>query len=71
MYSILLKSNINSDKYSYLLKSDGEVYTTDDLETLGSKVAELLNTYTMQQIIPIKNCIINNNIIIEEAVAKN
>ena len=69
MYSILIKSGIASDKYSYYLKSDGEVYTTDNLTVLGAKVAELLNTYTLGQIVPIKNCIIENNITITEVQA--
>ena len=67
MYSILIKSGIASDKYSYYLKSDGAIYTTDDLGVLGQKVAELLNTYTLGQIVPIKNCVIENNITITEA----
>lgn len=69
MYSILIKS-VASDKYSYYLKSDGAVYTTDDLESLGTKVVELLNTYTLGQIVPIKNCVITNNIVITEAQAE-
>ena len=68
MYSILIKSGIASDKFSYYLKSDGEVYTTDSLVTLGEKVAELLNSFTLGQIVPIKNCVITNNITITEAV---
>ena len=66
MYSILIKTGIATDKYSYYLKSDGAIYTTDDLTVLGEKVAELLNTYTLGQIVPIKNCTITNNITIEE-----
>lgn len=65
MYSILLKV-ASGDKYSYYLNTNGEVYTTNSLETLGSKVAELLNTYTLDRIVPIKNCNVKNNITIEE-----
>jgi hypothetical protein len=68
MYSILLKTNATSDKFSYYLKNDGQVYTTDSLTALGEKVAELLKTYTLGQIVPIKNCIIQKNIEITEAV---
>ena len=68
MYSILIKAGIAGDKYSYYLKSDGEVYTTDSLVTLGEKVAELLKTYTLGQIVPIKNCVVESNITITEAV---
>lgn len=70
MYSILIKTSSTSDKYSYYLKSDGGIYTTDDLTVLGTKVAELLNTYTLGQIVPIKNCTITNNITIAEVVAE-
>lgn len=69
MYSILIKTGIASDKFSYYLKSDGAIYTTDSLEVLGTKIAELLNTYTLGQIIPIKNCIITNNIVVTEVQA--
>ena len=71
MYSILIKAGTASDKYSYYLNADGAIYTTDDLEVLGAKVAELLNTYTMGQIVPIKNCIITNNITISEVTAND
>ena len=66
MYSILIRNGVASDKYSYYLKNDGAIYTTDDLTILGEKVAELLNTYTLGQIVPIKNCVITNNITIKE-----
>jgi len=70
LYSILIKANTTSDKYSYLLKSDGAVYTTDSLELLGAKIAELLNTYTLGQIVPIKNCVVTSNITVAEAVGE-
>ena len=66
MYSILLKAT-SSDKYSYYLNSDGEIYTTNDLTALGEKVGELLNTYTLERIVPVKNCIVTRNITIEES----
>ena len=69
MYSILIKTGNASNKYSYYLKSDGAIYTTDDLTSLGEKVAELLNTYTLGQIVPIKNCIIESNITVTEVQA--
>jgi len=68
MYSILIKTGIASDKLSYYLKSDGAIYTTDDLTVLGEKIAELLKTYTLGQIVPIKNCVIANNIVVTEAL---
>jgi len=68
MYSIMIKAQA-ADKYSFYLNSDSTIYTTDSLETLGNKVAELLNTYTLNQILPIKNCVITNNIVITEATA--
>jgi hypothetical protein len=67
MYSILIQTSPNSGKYSYYLNSDATVYTTDDLTALGTKVGELLETYVMSQIVPIKNCIIEKNITITEA----
>ena len=67
MYSILIKAT-SGDKYSFYLNNDGEIYTTNSLEDLGDKVGELLNTYTLERILPIKNCIVTRNITIEEAV---
>lgn len=66
MYSILIKTT-SGDKYSFYLNNDGVVYTTDSLEDLGDKVGELLNTYTLERILPIKNCVVTRNITIEEA----
>lgn len=68
MYSILIKTQA-ADKYSYFLNSDSTVYTTDSLEALGNKIAELLKTYTLNQIVPIKNCVITNNIVVTEVTA--
>ena len=70
MYSILLKINPSADKMVYYLNADGTVYAVNDLEVLGAKVAELLNKYTLGQIIPIKNCTVANNITITEAVSE-
>ena len=67
MYSILIQTSINSGKYSYYLNADGTIYTADDLTTLGTKVGELLENYVLGQIVPIKNCIIQKNIVITEA----
>lgn len=63
MYSILILSN---SKYTYYLNSDGSVYTADDLTTVGSKVADLLSTYTLSQLKVVKNCTITNAITVEE-----
>lgn len=70
MYSILLKTNLASDKFSYYLKSDGQIYTTDSLDSLGEKIVELLKTYTLGQIIPVKNCIVTTTIAVQEATAE-
>lgn len=70
MYSLLIKTGSTSDKYSYYLKSDGEIFTTDDLEVMGAKVVELLHTYTLGQLVVVKNCKITNNIKIEEVEAE-
>jgi len=67
MYSILIQTTPNSGKYSYYLNADGTIYIAEDLTALGIKVGELLNTYILGQIIPIKNCIIQKNIEITEA----
>ena len=66
MYSIFIKTT-SSDKYSYYLNSDGEIYTTDSLEALGEKIGELLDTYTLERIVPVKNCVVTRNITVEEA----
>lgn len=70
MYSILLKTNSTSDKFSYYLKSDGQIYTTDSLDSLGEKIVELLKTYTLEQIVPIKNCVITTTIDVQEVIAE-
>lgn len=66
MYSIFIKSN-SGDRFTYYLNSDGEIYTTDDLTVLGEKIGDLLKTYTLDKIVPVKNCIITKNIVVEEA----
>lgn len=63
MYSILILSN---SKYTYYLNSDGSVYTADDLTTVGSKIADLLSTYTLSQLTVVKNCTITSAITVEE-----
>ena len=67
MYSILIKVP-SGDKYSFYLNNDGEIYTTNDLTDLGEKVGELLNSYTLDRIVPIKNCVVTRNITIEESI---
>jgi hypothetical protein len=68
MYSILIQTTPNSGKYSYYLNADGTIYTAEDLTVLGTKVGELLENYVLGQIVPVKNCIIQKNIEITEAV---
>jgi hypothetical protein len=69
MYSVLIKVGSSLEKYSYLLNSDGTIYTANDLETIGAKIAEMLETYTLSQMKVVKNCTITNNITIEEVEA--
>ena len=66
MYSILIKTT-SGDKFSYYLNSDGEVYVANTLEELGAKIGDLLNSYTLERVVPIKNCIVTKNIVVEEA----
>lgn len=63
MYSILILGN---SKYTYYLNSDGTVYTADDLTTVGTKIADLLQTYTLSQLSVVKNCTITSAITVEE-----
>jgi hypothetical protein len=51
----------------YYLNPDGTIYTADDLVTVGQKVSDLLELYTLKQISVVKNCIIHSNITVEEA----
>lgn len=67
MYSILIKiPNTSVDRYKFLLNQDGSIYTEDTLEAIQTKVTELLNDYTLGMIKVIKNCVITNDITIEE-----
>lgn len=67
MYSILIKlTNTSADRYKFLTNSDGSVYTANTLEEVQTKVAELLNDYTLGTIKVVKNCIITNSITVEE-----
>lgn len=56
MYSILLLKNATTQTYSYYENRDGAVYGAETLEDLGKKIKELLNNYTLTQIVPVKNC---------------
>ncbi len=63
MYSILIKlTNTSADRYKYYVNDNGDVYTADTIEEVQTKVAELLNDYTLGMIKVIKNCIITNEI---------
>lgn len=67
MYSILIKiPNTSVDRYKFLLNQDGSIYTEDTLEAIQTKVTELLNDYTLSMIKVIKNCVITNDITVEE-----
>jgi hypothetical protein len=67
MYSILIKVTTSSAiKWKFLTDDQGVIYTADDLETVQTKVVELLNTYLLSEIKVVKNCIITSSITIEE-----
>lgn len=67
MYSILLKlQNSTADRWKYLTNSDGSVYIESDLAQVEAKISELLNTYTLNSIRVVKNCVITNAITIVE-----
>lgn len=56
MYSILISKNPTTKTYTYYEKKDETVFGCETLEDLGKKIKELLKSYTLDQIIPIKNC---------------
>jgi hypothetical protein len=58
--------NSTVDRYKFLTNSDGTIYVEDDLTLVQNKVVELLNDYTLGTIKVIKNCIITNDITIQE-----
>lgn len=67
MYSILLKlTNSTVDRYKYLTNSDGSIYIEDDILNVQAKIVELLNDYTLGTIKVVKNCIITNNVTVQE-----
>ncbi len=67
MYSILLKlTNSTVDRYKYLTNSDGSIYVEDDILNVQAKVVELLNDYTLGTIKVVKNCIITNDVTVQE-----
>lgn len=67
MYSILLKlQSSTADRWKYLTNSDGSVYIESDLAQVEAKISELLNTYTLNSIRVVKNCVITNAITIVE-----
>ena len=67
MYSILIQKTGTTYQY-YADENTGEQYKAASLEDVQDKVAELLNSYTLGRLIVVKNCIINANITVEEAV---
>lgn len=69
MYSILIKTSNATNKFSYYLNSDESIFVANTVEVLQNKVIELLGTYNLSQIIPVRNCKINQNITIEEVEA--
>jgi len=69
MYSILIKTSNATNKFSYYLNSDESIFVANTVEVLQNKVIELLKTYNLSQIIPVRNCKIHQNITIEEVEA--
>lgn len=69
MYSILLKlttsTSSTADKWKFYVEDD-VIYTADTLEDVQDKVGELMNNYLLSSIKVVKNCIITNNITVEE-----
>ena len=66
MYSILIQTGVNTEKWAYYRLADGTVYAVDTLTEVGEKVAELLNKHILSDIKVVKNCTINSNITVEE-----
>jgi hypothetical protein len=66
MYSILIQTGVNTEKWAYYRLADGTVYIVDTLTDVATKVAELLNDHVLGDIKVIKNCTITNNITVEE-----
>lgn len=67
MYSILIKlTTSTADRYKFLSNQDGSVYTAETLEEVESKVTSLLEDYTLSMIKVVKNCIITNEITVQE-----
>lgn len=67
MYSILIKlTTSTSDRYKFLTNIDGTVYTANTLEEIQLKVVELLENYTLSMIKVVKNCIITNEVTVQE-----
>ena len=67
MYSILIKLNNSTvDRYKFLTNGDGTVYVENDITAVQAKVIELLNDYTLSTIKVVKNCIITNDVTVQE-----
>ena len=70
MYSILLKlTNTTADRWKYLTDSEGEVYVANDITEVEAKIAELLQTTPLSQIKVVRNCIITNEVTVEEVIS--
>ena len=69
MYSILLKlttsTSASADKWKFYTV-DGVIYTANDLETIQNKVVELLADNFLSNIKVVKNCVITNEVTVEE-----
>ena len=66
MYSILIKVGTNTEKWAYYSLADGTIYEVGSLTDVATKVAELLNEHLLSDIKVVKNCVITNNITVEE-----
>ena len=69
MYSILLKltnsTSTTADKWKFY-SVNNEIYTANSLEDVQTKVVELLNENLLSNIKVVKNCIVTNEITVEE-----
>lgn len=71
MYSILLKlTNTTNDRWKFLTNSEGEVYVADTIEEIEAKIVELLQTTPLNQIKVVRNCIITNEVTVEEVISE-
>lgn len=69
MYSILKKNE--NDKWIFLKNTDGSKYIADTLLEVQEKVKEVAKTIGLEEIVVVKNCIITEDITVEENDVEN